>query len=78
MDVIVYIRVLMSTYKYSMFDYHAIAETEITIDGITVLAGDNGCGKSTLSRWLYYLVNGTIVWRILKYNLMVCFAKGVL
>jgi len=47
----------MSTYKYSLFNYHAIAEADITIDGITVLAGDNGCGKSTLSRWLYYLVN---------------------
>ena len=47
----------MSTYKYSLFDYHAIAKADITIDGITVLAGDNGCGKSTLSRWLYYLVN---------------------
>lgn len=47
----------MSTYKYSLFDYHAISQAEITLDGITVLAGDNGCGKSTLSRWLYYLVN---------------------
>lgn len=47
----------MSTYKYSLFDYHAISQAEITIDGITVLAGDNGCGKRTLSRWLYYLVN---------------------
>lgn len=47
----------MSTYKYSLYDYHAIGRAEITIDGITVLAGDNGCGKSTLSRWLYYLVN---------------------
>lgn len=47
----------MSTYKYSLFDYHAISQAEITLDGITVLAGDNGCGKSTLSQWLYYLVN---------------------
>lgn len=47
----------MSTYKYTLYDYHAIKQAEITIDGITVLAGDNGCGKSTLSRWLYYLVN---------------------
>lgn len=47
----------MSTYKYSLFDYHAIGQAEITIDGITVLAGDNSSGKSTLSRWLYYLVN---------------------
>lgn len=48
----------MSKYKYIVHDYHAIKEAEIRIDGITVLSGINGCGKSTLSRWLYYLVNG--------------------
>ena len=49
----------MSTYKYRLSDYHAVRSAEIVIDGITVLAGENGCGKSTLSRWLYYLVNGS-------------------
>lgn len=48
----------MSKYKYTVHDYHAIKEAEIKIDGITVLSGINECGKSTLSRWLYYLVNG--------------------
>ncbi len=48
----------MSKYKYIVQDYHAIKKAEITIDGITVLSGINGCGKSTLSRWLYYLING--------------------
>ena len=48
----------MSKYKYIVHDYHAIKEAEIRIDGITVLSGINGCGKSTLSKWLYYLVNG--------------------
>jgi len=48
----------MSIYRYTLSDYHAVKEADITIDGITVLAGENGCGKSTLSRWLYYLVNG--------------------
>lgn len=48
----------MSKYKYIIRDYHAIREAEIKLDGITVLSGINGCGKSTLSRWLYYLVNG--------------------
>lgn len=48
----------MSKYKYIIRDYHAIKEAEIKLDGITVLSGINGCGKSTLSRWLYYLVNG--------------------
>lgn len=40
-------------------NYRAIKEANIRINGITVLAGINGCGKSTISRWLYYLVNAT-------------------
>ena len=48
----------MNHYKFSLHDYHAIKDTEINLDGITVLSGINGCGKSTLSRWLYYTVNG--------------------
>lgn len=49
----------MAKYKYRLYDYHAIKKAEIKLDGITVLSGINGCGKSTLSRWLYYLVNGS-------------------
>ena len=48
----------MSKYRYSLHNYHAIEHADIVIDGITVLAGENGCGKSTLSRWLYYTING--------------------
>ncbi len=48
----------MSTYRYTLSDYQAIKDADLTIDGLTVLAGENGSGKSTLSRWLYYLVNG--------------------
>lgn len=48
----------MSTYRYTLSEYQAVKEADLTIDGLTVLAGENGCGKSTLSRWLYYLVNG--------------------
>lgn len=48
----------MSNYIYTLHDYHAIKSAEIALNGITVLAGENGCGKSTLSRWLYYIVNG--------------------
>lgn len=48
----------MSTYRYTLSEYQAVKKADLTIDGLTVLAGENGCGKSTLSRWLYYLVNG--------------------
>lgn len=47
----------MSKYKFSLHNYHAIKSADIVIDGITVLSGENGCGKSTLSQWLYYIVN---------------------
>ncbi len=49
----------MSKYTYIVRNYHAIKEAVIKLDGITVLSGVNGCGKSTLSRWLYYIINGT-------------------
>ena len=48
----------MGKYVYSLYGYHSIKKAEIGIDGITVLSGVNGCGKSTLSKWLYYIVNG--------------------
>ena len=50
----------MSRYKYTLKDYHAIKDAQIILDGITVISGINGCGKSTLSRWLYYVVNGVV------------------
>ncbi|MBD3863260.1 AAA family ATPase [Olleya marilimosa] len=34
--------------------FRAINSADIIIDGITVVAGENGCGKSTLSKLLYY------------------------
>lgn len=36
-------------------DFRAIKEADIIIDGITVVAGENGCGKSSLSKLLYFL-----------------------
>jgi predicted ATPase len=35
--------------------FRAIGSADIIIDGITVVAGENACGKSTLSKLLYYL-----------------------
>lgn len=58
----------MSRYRFSLHDYHAIKNAVIAIDGITVLSGENGCGKSTLSKWLYYMVNGTENYEKYIYN----------
>lgn len=46
----------MSVYKFELSKYRAVEHAEIVIDGITVLAGENGTGKSTISRFLYYVV----------------------
>lgn len=35
--------------------FRAINKADIIIDGITLVAGENGCGKSTLSKLLYFL-----------------------
>jgi len=47
----------MAKYNFRLQNYHAVKDANIIIDGITVLAGINGCGKSTISRWLYYIIN---------------------
>lgn len=43
----------MDTYQFNINNYHSIANASIRLAGLTVLAGLNGCGKSTISRWLY-------------------------
>ncbi|MBD5280207.1 MAG: ATP-binding protein [Bacteroides sp.] len=46
----------MSTFLFTLKDYHAVKDASIRLDGITVLAGANGCGKSTVARWVNTLV----------------------
>ncbi len=42
----------MSTYRFQMKDFLAVKKADIEIDDLTVLAGPNASGKSTISRWL--------------------------
>lgn len=46
----------MSKYRYCLKKFNAVHAADIEIDGITVVAGNNGNGKSTLARWLHYVV----------------------
>lgn len=47
----------MNSYKFTLKQYRAVSKADIELNGITVLAGENGAGKSTITRWLYYLVD---------------------
>ena len=40
--------------ELSVKDFKAVKKADISLNGITVVSGINGCGKSTLSQLLYY------------------------
>lgn len=41
-------------------DLRAVKTASIDLNGITVVSGVNGCGKSTLSKLLYYIIRDTL------------------
>jgi predicted ATPase len=52
-------------------DFRAIKNAEIILDGITLVAGENGSGKSSLSKLLYYVFKTANQFDVLvKENLM--------
>lgn len=46
----------MKSNKFILKKYHAIHDAELLLNGLTILSGENGSGKSTISRWIFYLI----------------------
>jgi len=42
--------------RLEISDFRAIGNADIILDGITVIAGENGSGKSTISKLLYHTI----------------------
>ncbi len=49
-----------SKFSISVKNVRAIEDAEIDLNGITVLAGENGCGKTTLSKLLYGFIKTSV------------------
>lgn len=62
---------MKSNIRVNTESFRAINRADIEIDGITLVAGENGCGKSTLSKLLYFLYKTVSNYDLLvKQNLM--------
>lgn len=55
-------------YRLHLKNFRAIEEADITLDGITVVAGINACGKSTISRLFYKTFWSAINFKRLVYR----------
>lgn len=53
----------------SVRDFRIINKADVSLNGITVVSGVNGCGKSTLSKLLYYIFKESAAYEnlLLKY-----------
>lgn len=58
----------MSPIQLSIKEYRAVKSAEIDLNGITVISGINGSGKSSISRLLYYALKYANDYESLVYN----------
>lgn len=62
-NVICYIIFMEIAFSLSIEGIRAIEQAHIELNGITVLTGDNGCGKTTISKLLYGFIKTSINFR---------------
>ena len=60
---------MSSKFSVSVKDVRAIKEAEVELNGITVLSGENGCGKSTLAKLLYGFLNTAVKFDSVLYDM---------
>lgn len=58
-------------------DFRAIQEARIALNGITVISGENGCGKSTISKLMYHSVKAINEYEEIVYKPLFTFLKKV-
>lgn len=58
--------------------FRAIQKARISLNGITVISGENGCGKSTISKLMYHSVNAINQYEELAYKPLLAFYKNII
>lgn len=59
-------------------NFRAIQKAKISLNGITVISGENGSGKSTISKLMYYSVNAINQYEELAYKPLLAFYKNII
>ncbi|MBD9166898.1 MAG: hypothetical protein EGQ00_07635 [Parabacteroides johnsonii] len=59
-------------------DYRAIQKAKIALNGITVLSGENGCGKSTIAKLTYHSIQTINQYEDIIYRPLLAFYKKTL
>ncbi len=60
---------MKSKFSVALKDIRAVKEAEIDLNGITVLSGENGCGKTTIAKLLYVFLKTSVNYNSVVFDL---------